>query len=152
MKWVFVCLQPYKQTLLKNSKNHKLAPKFYGPYQVRKRVGQVAYALGIPNKGRIHDVFHVSCLKNKLGSTTHIQTEFPMLDDEGKLVLEPKFILELKPKHFTPNQSRNTLSSGETYQMMKLHGRMNIFIHATHPYQYFVDKVFKRGMTCNKTK
>ena len=28
--WVFVCLQPYKQTSLKNSKNHKLAPTFYG--------------------------------------------------------------------------------------------------------------------------
>ena len=40
--WVFVQLQPYKQTSLKNSKNHKLAPRFYGPYQVRKRVGQVA--------------------------------------------------------------------------------------------------------------
>ena len=50
--WVFVHLQPYKQNSLKNSKNHKLAPKFYGPYQVRKRVGQVAYALDIPNKGK----------------------------------------------------------------------------------------------------
>ena len=88
--WVFVRLQLYKQTSLKNSKNHKLAPKFYGPYQVWKWVVQVAYAPDIPNKGKIHDVFHVSCLKKKLGSSTHIQTEFPMLDDEGKLVLEPK--------------------------------------------------------------
>ena len=58
----------------------------------------MAYALDIPNKGKIHDVFHVSCLKKKLGSTTHIQTEFPMLDDEGKLVLEPECILEIKIK------------------------------------------------------
>ena len=87
--WVFARLQPYKQTSRKNSKNHKLAPKLYGPYQVRKRVGQVAYALEIPNKGKIHDVFHVSCLKKKLSSTAHIQTELLMLDDEGKLVLEP---------------------------------------------------------------
>ena len=48
--WMFVRLQLYKQTSLKKSKNHKLAPKFYGPYQVQKRVGQVAYALDIPNK------------------------------------------------------------------------------------------------------
>ena len=39
--WVFVRLQPYKQTSLKNSKNHKLVPNFYDPYQVRKRVGKV---------------------------------------------------------------------------------------------------------------
>ena len=98
MKWVFVCLQPYKQTLLKNSKKHKLAPKFYGPYQVQKRVGQVAYAIDMPNKGKIHDVFHVSCLKNNVGSATHIQIELPMLDDEGKLVLELKCILEIKTR------------------------------------------------------
>ena len=95
---VFSHLHPYKQTSLKNSKNHKLAPKFYGPYQVQKRVGQVAYSLDIPNKGKIHDVFHVSCLKKKLGSTTHIQTELPMLDDEGKLMLEPECILEIETK------------------------------------------------------
>ena len=50
---MFAYLQLYKKTSLKNSKNHKLAPNFYGPYQVRKRVGQVAYALDI----KIHDVF-----------------------------------------------------------------------------------------------
>ena len=58
----------------------------------------MAYALDIPNKGKIHDVFHVSCLKKKLGSTTHIQIELSMLDDEGKLVLEPKCILEIKTR------------------------------------------------------
>jgi hypothetical protein len=64
--WVFIPLQPYKQNNLKNLKNHKLSPKFYGPYRIRKRVGQVAYSLDISNKGRLHDVFHVSCLKKKL--------------------------------------------------------------------------------------
>ena len=58
----------------------------------------MVYALDIPNKGKIHDVFHVSCLKNKLGSYTHIQTKFPMLDDEGKLVMEPECILEIKTR------------------------------------------------------
>ena len=96
--WVFVHLRLNKQTSLQYSKNHKLAPKFYDPYQVQKRMGRVAYALDIPNKGKIHDVFHVSCLKNNLGSTTHIQIELPMLDDEGKLVLELKCILEIKTR------------------------------------------------------
>ena len=49
-------------------------------------------------KGKIHGVFHVSCLKKKLGSTTHIQIELPMLDDEGKLVLELECILEIKTR------------------------------------------------------
>jgi hypothetical protein len=40
---VFLRLQPYKQTSLKAEHCQKLAPKFYGPCTVLKRVGQVAY-------------------------------------------------------------------------------------------------------------
>jgi hypothetical protein len=40
---VFLRLQPYKQTSLKAEQCQNLAPKFYGPYTVLKRVGQVAY-------------------------------------------------------------------------------------------------------------
>jgi hypothetical protein len=96
--WVFVKLQLYKQNSLKNYKNHKLAPKFYGPYQVQRRVGQVAYVLDIPNKGKLHDVFHVSCLKKNLGPTTLIQSQLPLLDEEGRLILKPKGILEVRTK------------------------------------------------------
>ena len=115
---MFVPLQLYKQTSLKDSKNHKLAPNFYGSYQLRKLVGQVAYALDIPNRGKIHDIFHMPCLKKKLGSPTHIQTKLTMLDDEGKLVLGSRMM--------------NTLSTEVTNQIMKLHGRINIFVSATH--------------------
>jgi hypothetical protein len=45
---VFLRLQPYKQTSLKAEHCQKLAPKFYGPYTVLKRVGQVAYQLAFP--------------------------------------------------------------------------------------------------------
>ena len=34
--WVFVRVKPYKQLSLKHDENIKLAPRFYGPYQVRK--------------------------------------------------------------------------------------------------------------------
>ena len=96
--WVFVRLQPYIQTSLKKSKKHKLVLKFYGPYQVWKRVGQVTYALDIPNIGKLYKVFHVSRLKKNLGPTTHIQTKLPLLDDKWILVLEPKCILKVKTR------------------------------------------------------
>ena len=34
--WVFVRVRPYKQISLEISKNHKLVPKVYGPYQIQK--------------------------------------------------------------------------------------------------------------------
>jgi len=37
--------------------------------------------------------FHVSCLNKKLGPTIHIKTEFPLLDEEGILILIHEGIL-----------------------------------------------------------
>jgi hypothetical protein len=46
---VFLRLQPYKKTSLKAEHCRKLVPKFYGPYTILKRVGQVAYQLALPS-------------------------------------------------------------------------------------------------------
>lgn len=66
-EWVFVKLQPYKQLFLKQKGKNKLAPKFYGPYQINKKISQVAYSLSLLKKSCVHNVFHVLCLKRALG-------------------------------------------------------------------------------------
>jgi len=96
--WVFVKLQPYKQLSLRQKGKNKLAPKFYGPYQIIKKISQVAYGLSLPDTSRVHNVFHVSCLKKALGNHQLPQTTLPILDDEGKLVLEPEGILSTHDK------------------------------------------------------
>jgi hypothetical protein len=45
---VFLRLQPYRQSSLKRSGAKKLKPKFYGPYRVIRRIGEVAYELELP--------------------------------------------------------------------------------------------------------
>ena len=92
-EWVFVKLQPYKQLSLKQKGKNKLAPKFYGPYQINKKISQVAYGLSLPETSRVHNVFHVSCLKRALGNNQTTQTTLPSLDDEGRVILEPEGIL-----------------------------------------------------------
>ena len=42
-------------------KSKKLNLRFIGPYQISKRVGKVAYRVGLPpHLSNLHDVFHVS--------------------------------------------------------------------------------------------
>lgn len=64
---VFIWLQPYKQTYLKPQGHHKLAPNFYGPYQVIQHIDLVSYKLAMLTSSKIHLVFHVSCLKKVVG-------------------------------------------------------------------------------------
>jgi hypothetical protein len=66
--WVFLKLQSYVQSSVAVRVHQKLAFKFFGPFQVLRRVGAVAYELQLPSSSRIHPVFHVSQLKRALGT------------------------------------------------------------------------------------
>ena len=64
---VYLRLQPYRQFSLKKKGAVKLQPRFYGPYKISRKVGEVAYELDLPTNNKIHNVFHVSCLKKEVG-------------------------------------------------------------------------------------
>lgn len=50
-----------------------MSPRFIGPYEVTKRVGQVAYQLALPLElEKIHDVFHVSMLRRYRSDPSHV--------------------------------------------------------------------------------
>ena len=91
-------LQPYKQLSLEQHGKNKSAPKFYGPYQINRKITHVAYQLDFPDKSRIHNIFHVSCLKRVLGQQQKAQTMLPMLDEEGRIILELEVIIATREK------------------------------------------------------
>jgi len=54
-------------------KSKKLTPKFVGPYQILRRVGDVAYQVALPPfLSNLHDVFHVSQLRKYIADPSHI--------------------------------------------------------------------------------
>ena len=87
-------LQPYRQKSLRPIALGKLSPKFYGPFQVLHKVGEVAYKLDLPASSSIHPVFHVSCLKAKLGQQVTPISKLPSVSTDGNLTLEPEAILK----------------------------------------------------------
>jgi hypothetical protein len=106
---VFLRLQPYRQTSLKAEHFQKLAPKYYGPYTMLKRVGQVAYQLALPSHLKLHPVFHVSFLKKVIGAKCQIQTNLPELAEEGSIWLQPEAVLDQRERHLCQRTIKEVL-------------------------------------------
>ncbi|MCI02642.1 retrotransposon protein [Trifolium medium] len=54
-------------------KSRKLTPRFIGPYQILKRVGEVAYKIALPSSlSNLHSVFHVSQLRKYILDPSHV--------------------------------------------------------------------------------
>lgn len=62
-----------------SSSQHKLSPKYYGPFLVLKKVGNVAYRLDFPASSLVQPTFHVSLLKKAHGNT-HTVSHLPSVE------------------------------------------------------------------------
>jgi hypothetical protein len=55
-----------------------LGPKFFGPFQIIERMGEVAYKLKLPKSTRLHVVFHVSMLKKFHALCRRVRAIYPL--------------------------------------------------------------------------
>lgn len=90
---VYLKLRPYRQQTVARRANEKLAARFYGPFEIKARVGKVDYNLELPEDSKIHPMFHVSQLKKVIGDPTNVTPLPPQLTREGVLGVEPETVL-----------------------------------------------------------
>lgn len=62
-QWIWLKLQPYRQNSVNRWTCLKLAKRYYGPFQIIKKISSVAYRLKLPTGSLIFPVFHIALLK-----------------------------------------------------------------------------------------
>ena len=69
---VFLKVSPMKG-VMRFGKKGKLARRYIGPFEIKSRVGEVAYRLVLPPElSQIHPVFHVSILRKYISDPSHV--------------------------------------------------------------------------------
>lgn len=91
---VLLKLQPYAQATVVNRPYPKLAYKYFGPYKVLERIGQVAYRLDLPEASKVHNVFHVSQIKEFRADYTPVFAVLPKPPALDTMETAPEKVLD----------------------------------------------------------
>ena len=71
--------------------NEKLCPRFFGPFEIQKQIGEVTYQLALRSGSSIHPIFHFSQLPQALGPSD--QLLLPELTPPLEWKMEPQDVL-----------------------------------------------------------
>ncbi|GJU84031.1 hypothetical protein Tco_1291577 [Tanacetum coccineum] len=96
---VLLKVTPWKG-VVRFGKKGKLAPRYVGPFEIRERIGLVAYRLRLPKElNSVHDTFHVSNLKKCLADANlHVPLDEIKVDKTLRFIEEPVEIIDREIK------------------------------------------------------
>lgn len=90
---VYLRIKP-KKISLRIGSCAKLAPRYCGSFEILERIGPMAYQLALPPTLKVHDVFHISFLKEYIKDVDHVIDQFVLqVEQEGEFHPKPQCIL-----------------------------------------------------------
>lgn len=95
-QWVYLKLCPYHQSSFARCRNEKIAPRYFGPYEIEAKIGSVAYKLKLPKESVIHTVFHVSQLKIAASEPAKVQPIPLFLSPLLEWLVEPELVQDIR--------------------------------------------------------
>ncbi|XP_058753077.1 uncharacterized protein LOC131626262 [Vicia villosa] len=144
--FVLMKLQPYRQQTVHRRQSQKLSQRYFGPFRIIKRTGNVTYLLDLPSSSRIHPIVHVSLLKAyhgkppSMGFQPSSPPDLITFEAEGSPVSRTGTTSGLREKEKGPSLTEEnkkslcdgtSLNSVEKYQMqeqMGLSGKQRVLI------------------------
>jgi hypothetical protein len=94
-EWVWIRLQHRAAAGIAPLKLSKLSTRYFGPYKIIEKIGEVAYHLQLPEKARIHNVFHVALLKKFQGTPPVSIVPLPPLQ-HGRVLATPAKVMKAR--------------------------------------------------------
>jgi hypothetical protein len=91
---VLLKLHPYAQHSVACRPFPKLAVKYFGPFDIIKKLGAMAYKLQLPAGSLIHPIFHVSQLKEFTPDHTPVYSQLPDIPFLDITDVQPEKILD----------------------------------------------------------
>lgn len=93
---VFLKLKQHRQQSIATRISPKLSARYYGPFEVVERIGEIAYKLKLPPSSKVHPVFHVSLFKKAQGKYLTL-AELPIgLENDDVEKFEPESVLGVR--------------------------------------------------------
>jgi hypothetical protein len=120
--------------------------RYFGPFKVIAKVGEVAYKLELPATAKIHPVFHVSQLKEFKGSNDEPYIPLPLTTAELGPTFQPTAVLDTRMLHKNNTEIPQVLIQWGNVAGAEVKWEDFNEIHDKYPFLNLEDKVeFKGG-------
>ena len=134
---VFLKVMP-KRGVVRFGKRGTLLSRFVGPFEIRERVGTVAYRLTLPpNMSSVHEVFHISMLRKYTPDLAH-EVDWGQIevDTDGTFEEGPVCILDSRDQVFRRKTMRLVRVLWRHYGVEESTWKRKDTMRATYPFLF----------------